>query len=375
MGGSFRLISRGVAEIFGSGDDLVAGGRAPVVINDALGTTAALALDRGCAVVALVPPWVVMSCGQTAVPYVPSYFEFYSLADGTHQTVTPSPGLPCFQGQVVCSVDAVGSYWIEWSAGFYHIPTKLYFQNIQTGELRNNPTSATTFPDLNSPSVADRTCPGVRVIHNSPISSAMAANPWGSLTYDGQFALATVYGLFGGALGDQVVLERCGTHMRRLIGGDGNLMGWNASVIVWLPAVNRLSGLFLPSLQEFTMPLPSAVVASVEAGGVGLALTSDALYMNGGGRLWRTASPAALPRNVSGPRVTHSGTTLTCVRGSWRNAASFSYEWRVNGRKEKATTSRLALGKSPTGRSVNCSVIASNPTGTTTASSAPLHLR
>ena len=216
----------------------------------------------------------------------------------------------------------------------------------------------------------------MRLIRGNPSSPDNYANPWGPLTYDGQFALATVHRVIGGAPGSQVVLERCGTHMRRRIGGDGSQMVSNASVIVWQPALNRLSGLFLPSLQKFTMPLPSAVVAAEEAGGGrGLALTSEALYMNeGGGRLWRTASPAVVPRNVSGPRVTRSGSTLTCVRGNWLNAARFSYEWQVNGRKEKATESRLVLAKSPKRRSVNCSVIASNPAGTTTASSAPLYL-
>jgi hypothetical protein len=375
LGGSFRVISRGVAETFASGDYLVADGRAPIVINDALGTTAALNKDPGCDVVGLAPPSVVMSCLQTAVPYVPSYFEFYSLVDGTRQTVTPTPPLPCVQGQVVCNVAAVGSYWIEWRTGFYHIPTNFYFQNTQTGELLDDPSNATTFPDLNSPSLAETTCPGVRLIYSNFPSPDNYANPWGPLTYASQFALATIHRVIGGAYTDQVVLERCGTHMRRLL-GDGSNMVSNASVIVWQTAPNRLSGLFLPSLQKFTMPLPSAVVAAEEAGGeTGLALTSEALYMNeAGGRLWRTTSPAGLPRNVSGPRVTHSGSTLTCVRGSWLNAAKFSYEWQVSGRKEKATESRLVLAMSPNRRSVNCSVIASNPAGTTTASSAPLQL-
>jgi hypothetical protein len=280
-------------------------------------------------------------------------------------------------------VTAVASDWIEWDASCYHCQTTAYFQNIQTGELRDDPTNATTFPDLNSPSLAETTCSGVRVIHtpNGIVPGEYPVGPWGSLTYDGQFALATVSRLVGGALGDQVVLEWCGTHMRRLLGPTWSEccvtspVASNGSVIVWQSAVNRLSGLFLPSLEKFTMPLPSAEVAWEvrEAGTLVLALTSDALYVYGQA-LWRTASPAALPHNVSGPRVTHSRFTLTCVRGSWLNAARFSYEWRVNGRKEKATKARLVLAKSPTRRSVNCSVIASNPTGTTTALSAPLYL-
>ena len=45
-------------------------------------------------------------------------------------------------------------------------PTEVYFQNIRTGELRGDPTNATTFADLNSPALAHRTCPGVQLMPN-----------------------------------------------------------------------------------------------------------------------------------------------------------------------------------------------------------------
>jgi hypothetical protein len=374
LGDSFRAISRGVRETFASGDYLVADGRAPIIINDALGTTAALAEGPGCSVAALGPPWVVISCPQSLQnpdSYGPYGYELYSLADGTRQMATPSPGVPCRQQGVECTVDAVGSYWMEWASGFYHIPTTFHYQNIETGELRDNPANATTFPDLNSASLAERTCPGVRLVPSNFSPPDNWVNPWGSLTYDGKFAFATTNTR-------KVFLERCGTHMRRRLGNDSNVV-WSASVIVWQTARSRLSGLFLPSLQKFTVPLSSAVVASEapdDGASLILALTSDALYMNEyDGKLWRTASPAALPRNVSGPTVTHLRSTLTCVRGNWLSATKFTYEWRVNGRKEKATKPRLVLAKSPNRRSVSCSVIASNLMGTTTASSAPLYLR
>jgi hypothetical protein len=385
LGGSFRAIRRGVEWTFASGDYLVTThgddhgygyGDAPILINDALGTTAALdPLDSGCDVAAFGPPWLVMNCGgaTNATTY---NFELYSLADGTRQTLTRNPGLTC---NVLCNVGAVGSYWIEWDLNWYHFPETTYFQNIQTGELRDDPTNATTFPDLNSPTLAERTCPGVRLIYsNADYGDGPAdANPWGWLTSEGQFALVTTNT-------EKVFLERCGTHMRRLLPTGGSDRDYadglvsNASVIVWQPARNRLTGLFLPSLQKFTMPLPRAVAATergYKGGEFALALTSEALYVNEGVALWRTASLAALPRNVTGPQLTRSGSTLTCVPGSWLSAASFSYEWRVNGSKEQATNATLVLGNSPQQRTVNCSVTASNPTGTTTASSAPLYLR
>jgi hypothetical protein len=349
-------------------------GLAPIVINDRLGTTTAL--DPSCDADALGPPWVLMSCPQSSDPYGPYDVELYSLADGTRQAVTLSPGMPyCssppYDSEVQCSADAVGAYWIEWVASSYHhLPTSVYFQNIQTGELRGDPTNATTFADLNSPALAHRTCPGVQLM---PDPDPVYGLGWGSLTPDGQFALAI--GADNGAF-----LERCGTHMRRLLtsGSTEYSPASNAGAIVSQAAPGRVTGLFLPSLQTFTIPLPSAVVASQAGYGPGfaLALTSRALYMHEfGGTLWQTASPTALPRNMSGPRVTHSGSTLACVHGSWRNARTFSYAWRVNGTLEKDAKSRVVLGKGRKRRRVSCSVTASDATGTTTASSAELHVR
>ena len=143
----------------------------------------------------------------------------------------------------------------------------------------------------------------------------------------------------------------------------------------------QLSGLFLPTLQTFTIPLPSAIVkpaGSLEDTPVlALELTAGALYVEDGwnGTIWRAASPTALPVNASSPSLTRAGSTLTCRRGRWRNARRFSYAWRVNGIAHKGADSTLALGKASERRSVSCSVTASNAAGTTTASSAQLRVR
>lgn len=376
LGSSFRPIRAGVARAFASGDDLLSTlansfyphGVAPIVINDLTGTTTVL--DPSCDAVAIGVPWVLMQCPQSADPYGRYDVELYSLADGSRQTVTPSPGVPYCSSppsdaEIYCaSPDAVGAYWIRWDATCYHCAAISYFQNIQTGEVRDDPTNATTFADLNSPTLAQETCPGVRLM---PTPEYLTGSSWSSLTYQGQFALVTT--------ADNVFLERCGTAMRRPLGVAA---ASNAGAIVWQTAPNRLKGLFLPSLQVFTIPLPSGVVASQAGYGQGftLGLTSGALYMNEfAGTLWRTASPTALPLNVSQPRLSRSRNTLICARGSWRSAARFSYAWRVNGRAKKGSESRLTLGKNRGRRSVSCSVTAFNATGTTTAASALLHLR
>jgi hypothetical protein len=355
-----------------------------IVINNRLGTTTAL--DPQCRVVGFGPPWVLMSCPLASNPSGPFDSELFSLADGTRETVTPNPGLPQCPPQPgpqdeCANAVGVGAYWIRWDVTCSHdCPITYFFQNILTGALRDDPTNATTFADLNSPALAHRTCRGVQLMRNLD-SLGMG---WGSLTLDGQFALAT-------GTDSDVFLERCGTRMRRLL-GDGNVVAWvsNGGAIVWQALTSRqdrlvlprqLNGLFLPGLQTFRIPLPSAIVrppGSLEDTIVaGLELTSDALYVREGwaGTLWRTASPAAFPRNTSQPRVTRSGSNLTCGRGNWRNAARFFYAWRVNGTARKDANPTLAVGKSRKRRRVSCSVTASNAAGTTTASSAQLPLR
>lgn len=149
----------------------------------------------------------------------------------------------------------------------------------------------------------------------------------------------------------------------------------NASAIVWEATPSRLNGLFLPSLQTFTIPLPSAMVTTTGLSNIWL--TSVALYARvwANGIIWRTASPSALPFNTSRPRILRLGKTLTCIRGSWRNALRFSYAWRVNGVEIRHVKPRLTLGKARKRRSVRCSLTASNSAGTTTAASGQLHVR
>ena len=171
LGTSFRPIRAGVTRVLASGDYLLSTivsvtffppTPAPMLINDRIGTTTAL--DRSCDGLGLGAPWVLMSCPQTANPY--AHLELYSLADRTSQTVTPNPNLPhCVSPVSPCpEPDAVGAYWIRWHATCYHCVDTYFFQNIQTGELRDDPTNATTFADLNSPALAHKTCPGVRLM-------------------------------------------------------------------------------------------------------------------------------------------------------------------------------------------------------------------
>jgi hypothetical protein len=321
---SFHQV-RGVSTILASGDYVLLSKFAPhpfkfkgwVVINQRLGTRTTL--DPTCGADAVGPPWVLMDCrgGHD--------FELYSLTDGTQQIVTPSPGVPplCFGSgpaagkYMTCTVSAaIGSSWIRWDTGCYRcFATPSYFQNIETGELLDDPTNATTFADLNSPTLAHKTCPGVRLMRSYQTGS------WGSVTFGGQLAV-TLDGQFALVTGsnDDVYLERCGTHMRRLLfniqdsASEDGAIAWNAGAIVWQGApATRLNGVFLPSLKTFTIPLPSAIFRPPGAGenlGVfDIELSSDTLYVQDdwARKIWRTAAPNRLGRWTRVDQASRSG--------------------------------------------------------------------
>jgi hypothetical protein len=271
-----------------------------VLTNARLGTRTAL--DPQCHVDALGSPWVLLGCPAASNSSGQYEIELYSVVDGTHQTVTPSPGVPLCHSpanvyaEIKCASepDGVGAHWIRWDATCYNSGDTYLFQDIKTGEVRDDPTNATTFADLNSPALARSTCPGVRLIRNANPDGGLG---WGSLTPYGEFVLATGDG--------SAFLERCGTRMRqRLVHGFFPVLASNSRAVVWQAQPRRLSGLFLPSFQTFTVPLPSAIAKQGMV--LALMLSSRALYVKDGyyGRFWRTAGPAAVPLDASRPSVT-----------------------------------------------------------------------
>ena len=313
-----------------------------VVINTRLRTRTALAPK--CHVDALGPPWLVTACPVPSDPSGPPDIELYSLADRTQQPITAGAGVPqCawppdmyVERRCASEPDGVGADWIRWDASCYNCGDTSFFQNIETGEVRSDPTNATTFADLNSPALARRTCRGVRLIRDF---SNPAGVRWGSVTQYGQWALVRGHN-------NSVTLERCGTRMRRVLVAGYSAVASNPRVVVWQAWASHLNGLFLPSLQRFTLPLPSAIAKH----GMALAplvLSSGAIHLRDGyyGTFWRAASPAALPQNRSRPSVTRSGSTLICSRGSWRKAHRFSYAWRVDGITHNAARPTLNVGQ------------------------------
>ena len=79
--------------------------------------------------------------------------------------------------------------------------------------------------------------------------------------------------------------------------------------------------------------------------------------------------------NVEPPEITSGGAgALACSTGSWTNGpTAFAYQWRRDGVDiPGATGATYALAATDVGHVLTCRVVASNPTGSGTATSAPL---
>ena len=203
-------------------------------------------------------PWVPFNCAWPGQP-VP---ELYSPSTGQWQAVSPSPGVV----QTCCTDDspvAAGRYWLEYDqaicdSGNQHCSHSNVFQNIATGELRQDPSGGTTMVDLNAPDLTRTVCAPLRV---PTTFEPYGGPPAGSLTFYGSFAVS-----IGGENGSEVYLERCGTRLHRLLTtaplGGLAVVGANTREVVWMAHAGRiLNALTLPGLRPFTIRLPNRLVA------------------------------------------------------------------------------------------------------------------
>lgn len=252
-------------------------------------------------------PWVPFNCGTSTNP-VP---ELYSPSTGQWRAVSPSPSLtgPCapYACDVQYSLVAAGTYWLEYTQSICpmgaHCSSSNMFQSISTGELRQDPSGGSTTVDLNTPNLTQSVC--------GPLSVPTAAQDYGE---PGPGALI-FYGSFALAIGTdtnvdpEVYLERCGTHMHRLVAKapypTGMLYpGANTHEVVWMAHQRFLSALSLPGLRPFTIRLPARLP---EAGCAPpapaynsclaqIALTNRRLYLlTPNGQVW--AATTGLPKS------------------------------------------------------------------------------
>lgn len=183
-------------------------------------------------------PWLLEGCTG-------SKLDLYSLAGGYWRPVAIAPGCVSFHAGrgSSCSVYAIGSDWVEYDESSIRLGDRFVFQNIASGALRRDPANAVTLADLSSPTLAHRLCRPLRTSRGD----SMVGLP-------GRFALAISE--------SGSVLERCGTRLHRPLALDnGSVIDtWSASdarTLAWNASQGyALDGLFLPSLQPFTVSAP-----------------------------------------------------------------------------------------------------------------------
>jgi hypothetical protein len=252
-------------------------------------------------------PWVPFNCGLLGQPAP----ELYSPATGQWQAVSPSPGAVPSCDSSNCTDDglaAAGRYWLEYAhficdSGNQHCSRDNLFQNIGTGELRQDPSGGSTTVDLNAPDLTRMVCTPPR----APTTFEPYGGPVpGSLTFYGSFAVS----IGGDQNGSEVYLERCGTHLHRLLSTvpvGPAVAGANTHEVVWMARPGRiLSALTLPGLRPFTIRLPNRLVARTcsredySTCVAQIALTNQRLYLLTAGLyhgyLWVTPAPRPAER-------------------------------------------------------------------------------
>lgn len=259
----------------GSADGVITDGRY-VFLSDGFSTTGpqGTLIDQltgvrttlsqpGCRSVNFGGPFLLFACGYATGDLL------YSLASKTWETVSPTPdGEPT----------GIGADWIEYvynpCDGIEHCEPQQEedFQNLQTGKPAGAyKLNSTTVLDLNSPTLTRRLCTPVRVPRGGVVMS-----------FYGRFAAVLASGPADRAV---PYLERCGSRLHQRLAGIP--ITGTSRMLIW-PRLHYLSGLLLPSLRRFVIPLP----ASLPGDETFFVLASRTLYAQTNDReLWTARLP------------------------------------------------------------------------------------
>ncbi len=256
-----------------------------MVLDETSGRRTGLRLPGDCRHAATDPilgdSWLLVGCNG-------SRLALYSLARRRWRSVAVAPACAHFQAGAgsSCVPIAVGTAWIELDEGSIQLGDVSVFQSIQTGRLRRDPTNATTFPNLDSPRLAQRLCRPLRV----PMRTFVF------FVFQRPFVLVTDEG--------GPTLQRCGTRRRWRLSGGPLDAGSGPGVVMWTDGGGRgrLDGIFIPSLQRFRIPLPAAATSVMD-----VELSQRRLYLSGETKhnldaTWSAPLPAAGTRRSESSR-------------------------------------------------------------------------
>jgi hypothetical protein len=216
----------------------------------------------------------------------------------------------CDQGTCFDEPRAVGRYWIEWVRSVTPGPcceaVSYRYQNISTGAITADPTTARTVPDLNLPGLVRDVCAPLQC----PPHFDDHADGRGTLQFDGSFAISSSAlppkPDFPQSAGQSSYLERCGSKLHLRL--PSQLSVWNETAILTgfdqrqgngFKRTVSITGLKLPGLRPLRIRKPLALqkggaLPSVE----GTVLTTRHLYLlDRPGRVWM--GPAQLLEHLS----------------------------------------------------------------------------
>jgi hypothetical protein len=295
----------------GSGE-LIGGERRSLVFNPQ--TSTGLLIDGttgrrtrvsvpGCAgPAAISATTIVFGCGTGAG----ASYQLYDIATGRLRPLELNSSLApgCAPLTPSClQITGVGADWVsvlapcdedEQCAESYSL------ENLATGAVVPDPTSATTAIDLDVASGGRRLCHPVTVPPNAQDIEG-GRTPFGSVASAGRFQIATSNaGSF---------LDQCGVALHQFLtytsypGCAHQTCSPPVSphMIVWESKPGRLSGVFVPSLRRFTIAVPRGVDPQarqdqfVNGHEYGLALTAHSVYLAIGRVVWTATVPASPP--------------------------------------------------------------------------------
>lgn len=273
---------------------VMAGPGGTTLIDDQTGKHTTLSVPALCGLSYTVGGgWVLTSCsGFGNAPY-----QLYSIATGTWRALTSAGGMPV----------ALGSDWIEYygtteTGCTVHCAYQYTFADIATGQLRMLPdwtSGGITVPDLNSPGLAAKLCSPLRVPQGFPNDLTAAALAPSPLTFAGRFAAGIEWHLRSGLYELRLLVERCGSRLHQVLtsqvsSSPSNQFAVNRHAVIWENLRGGpVHGVFLPSLQRFTIPLPRIRGnTNFTLTGGSIFLTSRTMYLESGfGQVVGAASP------------------------------------------------------------------------------------
>jgi hypothetical protein len=177
--------------------------------------------------------WLEVDCSRTRL-------ELYSLSRQLWSSVAVRG--PCRGSQLPggnCDPVAIGTDWIKYDRATVRHGDQYFFQNIKTGRVQVDPSTAHVRADLDWPALARRVCAPLR-------------NPAdGTLTFDSGVVLAVDDQ--GGAY-----LRRCGTSLRLLAGRPPLPIAIGPSEVIYDTSPHgTIHAISLPTLQRSSITLPA----------------------------------------------------------------------------------------------------------------------